>query len=911
VKGVEAGLPGPLADDGPFVGRSAELQRLRETWAHAAAGARQAALIGGEAGVGKTRLAGELAAIAAADGAVVLYGRSDEHLGVPYQPFIEALRERIEATTSGAEGLVRGSAVHLTRLVPGLDNQPGIERAPSVATAADAEGQRYQLFEAVVDYIDVLARDAPVVFVLDDLHWASKPTLLLLRHLLRATTPSRVLLLATYRDTDVQRGQPLAELLADTRADSGIHRLDLTGLDAAAVAELVPEPALAALVGASSNGNPFLLLELLRDLQATGRAAETDGQWRATDEVGALGVPEGVRDVLGQRLSRLTPITVRILGVASVIGPTFSIEVLRGALSGLETPDALLDALDEAVRARVVDETALPGAGYLFHHALVRDVLYEDLGAARRLRLHRLVGESIEVNGDESASEALAHHFAESAIDGQIAKAVGYGLIAARSALRSLAFEAAEVACERALAALAMDRAPDLGRRGELRVVLAEARQALGDLEGCQRDAELAAADARATGDAELLARAAILHVELTVVGSPDPVGAALCEEALEALEPQATPLRVRVAAALLYHRAWSESRGFTMATQAEEVVELARASGDDSALGDALHVKAITLAASDQLDEQLATVEELLDVADRLRHGHRREQGLQLRASARLRRGDRAGFDADAAELERLGHEHRSWNALAYAAQWHATAALLDGRFAEVPDLAAEVLVHGGRYADYQSVYASQLFLLQRELGQLDGLRPLLVGALEQTPGVVAFTTALALVHAELGDHAAALAIVDQLAPDEFAAVPRDVAWVGSLHALGEAVALLESPTHARTLYDLFLPQQGLQAVIALGLGCTGSIDRYLGMLALAEGRIDVAVAHLDDALTADARLGSPPLLARTRYWATRALLARDAPGDAQRTRTLRTDARVVADELGMTMLVRQLDAL
>src|SRR5207253_3185817 len=137
-----------------------------------------------------------------------------------------------------------------------------------------------------------------------------------------------------------------------------------------------------------------------------------------------------------------------VLGVASVIGPTFSVEVLRGALRGDDDRASMLDALDEALRAHVIDEEGRFGSRYAFHHSLVRDVVYRDLGGARRLRVHRLVGEAIEAHGDESAAEALAHHFAEAVLDGQIAKAAKYGLIAARNAQRSLAFEAAEAACD-------------------------------------------------------------------------------------------------------------------------------------------------------------------------------------------------------------------------------------------------------------------------------------------------------------------------------------------------------------------------------------------------------------------------------------------------------------------------------
>jgi hypothetical protein len=904
-----AALLGPLGGDAPFLGRADELALLQRHWhAVVADGRRRAVLVAGEAGMGKTRLAAELARGVADAGGTVLYGWSDQHLGVPYQPFIEALHDRLAASSlAELQSLVGPGALQLIRLVPSLAHR--VDGSPPIRQV-EPEAQRFLLFEALVDYVDSLAAAAPVLLVLDDLHWAAKPTVLLLRHLLRASRFAPVLVLGAYRDTDLDPGGSLADLLAEARIDQQIERLELRGLDVASVRELVPEPSLAAQLHHGSGGNPFLLHELLRDLEARGQAVNKGGLWSATVEAADLGMPAGANEVLGQRIAGLSAETRRVLGVAAVVGPTFTAAVLAGAMTDVDA-SAIDDALDEAARHGIVDEQ---GDSYGFHHALVRQLLYTELGPTRRVRLHRQVAEAIEagaaVGVDDGTVQALAHHFSEAALDGQVTKAADFGLVAARRAMEGLAFEAAVTAGERALVAIGLDSSPDLVRRAAVELVLAEAHQAVGDIAASQAAAEAAAADARALGDATTLARAAILHVELTVVGSPDPVGAALCEEALAALPAGPDPLRVRVAAALAFHRAWSESRGAAVADDAAGVVELARASGDDDALAGALHAQAISLAASTRVDEQLAVIDELLEIGERRSHGHRREQALQIRASTRLRVGDLAGFDADCAELERLGNEHRSWNALAYTAQWRTTRALLDGRFAEVPELADRVLVHGSRYIDYQSVYTSQLFLLATEQGEFAGLRDLLLDAQARTPGVIAFTTALALVHAELGEHREAHDLLDELAPDRFALVPRDVAWFGSLHGICEAAATIGAAEHAGVLYDLLAPEAGRFVVIALGLGCTGSADRYLGALALAAGRVEQAVDHLEQALRAEAALPSPPLLARSQLWAARALVARGAPGDAERAATLRTAARETAAALGMAALAAHTEA-
>ena len=200
-------LPAVLGGPGPFVGRGRELERLFSAWQGALAGTTNAMLIAGEPGVGKTRLAGEWSRQAYDQGALVIYGRCDEDLGAPYQPFAEALRALVPCLgASGLRGL-RG-VEGLLALVPGLtDLLPDL--APP--TRADPETERYALFDAVVALFGIASASAPVVLILDDLHWAAKPTLLLLRHLLRLSEHARVQIVGTYRSTDLDRSHPLAE----------------------------------------------------------------------------------------------------------------------------------------------------------------------------------------------------------------------------------------------------------------------------------------------------------------------------------------------------------------------------------------------------------------------------------------------------------------------------------------------------------------------------------------------------------------------------------------------------------------------------------------------------------------------------------------------------------------------------
>jgi DNA-binding SARP family transcriptional activator len=425
-----------------FVGRAVEASRLQDAWRDAAGGSRRLVVLAGEAGIGKTRLAAELAGHAHAHGAVALYGRFEEEAPAPYQPVVQMLRGWAGgASLAPLADRLGQRAAELGIVLPEF----AASAPPDAGTLheSDLGAERLRLFDALAALLVEIAGSAPLLVVLDDVHWADLPTLQLIGHLVRAPSPERALFLATTRSGE--GSEALAALLVGLRREGVLQRLELGGLDVeetgALVAALGGRPASPAFVEqlhGETDGNPFFIEEVVRHLaDATGRL----GGAVVLDEAG---VPEGVREVIGRRLARLGAPARDMLATAAVIGREFDFDVLEevGPLRG----DALVAALDEAVDARVLREDAERVGRYAFEHALMRATLYDGLSALRRARLHSRVGEALIARRGAQLDPhlgQLAHHFALAAPVDRPERAVDFALAAGRRADRLLAWEEA------------------------------------------------------------------------------------------------------------------------------------------------------------------------------------------------------------------------------------------------------------------------------------------------------------------------------------------------------------------------------------------------------------------------------------------------------------------------------------
>ena len=873
---------------GVFVGRGAEVDRALTLWKRAMIGERQALLVAGEPGVGKTRLTGELATQVHGAGGTVLWGRCDEEVGVAYQPFVEA---------GLARGLGRGAAV--------------VASSSGGAASADPEGERLRLFEGVADALVEMSADRPVLLVLDDIHWATSPTLALLRHVVRDPRPASVLIVGTYRDTDLGRTHPLAGMLADLRREDNVDRLAVGGLGASGVAAFLEAVAgsplddageeLAAAIHRETEGNPFFVGQVLRHLLEVGAIQQIDGAWVATRTIDEVGIPEGVREVIGRRLSRLSDLANRSLATAAVIGREFDLDLVE-QVSPVEERARVLDGLEEAVAAHLVEELSRPG-GFAFAHALVRQTLLTELSAARRARLHREIGAALA--GRPGADPGMvAHHLCEGISSEVAALAVEWTQLAMQHRWRHLDFEDGVVIGDRALEALGSIESPPPELRAAILAELSLAVQYIGDLNRALELGVEAVSAARASNDPLQFARAVAFRFSWARLGDRHDDGVALIDEALTKVGDADPALRAHLLTSRALYVGVNASGGAVAAGDAREAADQFAALGQMPGYAGALFTLGSVLVATPDVREQLAVLREIegleAEVPDEER-GHVLFSSARLAAVLGVQTGDRAMTERAIAETEGLatiGGVGRIPQAM--ASIWRAMLALVDGRFDEVPALAEPLLAMRRADPNFQNSWGALLVRLALEQGTSATLVPALRANADRSPDFVSIQPVLTLVLVDAGEHDEARSRLSSLTVGGCAAVPRDSLFTSSLAHLAEAAAELDDTAAAAELLPLLVPYSGQLQVTAWGVHCLGAMDRFIAMSEALLGRSDEAEAHFAAALALEESVGGAALLTRTRLWWARALMARDGPGDRARAIALADEAARSATALG-----------
>jgi tetratricopeptide (TPR) repeat protein len=475
-----------------FVGREGELRQVQAAFDAALGGHSRLMAVVGEPGIGKTALCEQLATYVAMRGGRTLVGHAYEEgsLSLPYLPFVEAMRAYVLARPPDALKEELGSgAPEVARIVSEVRERVGIEPPPG---GLDPEEERWRLFQSVSGFLRTASTVQPLLIVLEDLHWADRGTLDLLTHLGRNLEGARLLVIATYRDVEVDRTHPLSAALAELRRISVFERVLLRGLSVDAVQRMLEAItgqemrwAFAEAVQRQTEGNPLFVQEVIRYLAEEGLVTREGGRWqRTTNEPLEMSIPEGLRDVIGKRLSRLSAECNRVLSVAAVIGRDFglrTLELLDAAPSGEE----LLSALEEAVHVGVIEDQSRGGiVRFRFTHAFFRQTLYEEIFTPRRLRLHQEVARALEqqyaARLDEHAAE-LAEHFAQSSDPADLTKAVHYAELAAQRSMAVFAYGEAVHHLEQALLAQEVLDPDDRAKRCDLLLALGAAQMPIGN----------------------------------------------------------------------------------------------------------------------------------------------------------------------------------------------------------------------------------------------------------------------------------------------------------------------------------------------------------------------------------------------------------------------------------------------
>jgi DNA-binding CsgD family transcriptional regulator/tetratricopeptide (TPR) repeat protein len=897
----------------PFVGRAAELETLRTLLPRAEGEGRRVVLLGGEPGSGKSRLVREFAAEAALDGVLVLYGACDADIHTPYGAFAQALRRLVRVLEAAELRAALGSGGgELTRLLPDLPDRIG-ELSPPVR--ADPDTERHRLHTAVTELLEAVSRRRPVLLVIEDGHWADAPTLLLLRHLARSAWGGRVLLFATFRDTEPDVPEALARTLADLRRADDVVRLRLSGLSDQEVGELVERavsgassPDLAQMAQAMTDltsGNAFLVCELWRALVETGVVEVRDGIAHVTGPLADLVTPESVREVVSQRLARLAPTTTELLEFAAAAGAEFELEILRRG-SGLGERE-LVAALDEAVHSGFVEELQRSRLTYRFTHELVRRAVYDRLTRLRRAELHLHVAEAWEAatGGSVRALPDLAHHFAAAVPLGDAARAIDYSVRAARAATDALAFdEAADLlnaALELGIDSPA-DRAEALLELGTIRHRAGKAFDAL--------DAFRSAADiARELDDAELLARAAIGYEDAGWRPGPEHRPVALLEEAASALGNRPSELRVQLLAGLC--------RALDMHGQHERAavvrssaITLARQLGDRTCLASVL-VRSYWSRGWTPVEQILEMCAEARALGEELGNPEIQAEALSWSVPAHVSVADIPSARVAIAELLETAQITAQPFYLHVAEHYGAAIALCEGRL-NAADAMARRSEEAGRVLtgrDASGTYGIQMFTIRREQGRLAELAPvirILAGGTREhgpwQPGLVSLLV-------ELGMEAEARHELERIRHnglDPF----RERIWLASLTYLTDACAALGDDALAIELYDELAPYAGTNVMIGHLVVCYGAADRYLGMLATTLGEWERAEQHFEQAIALNQHMGMRTWLAHTEYEYARLLLTRGAVGRAGAEEHLSLAAELASD-IGLGSLRSRIGAL
>lgn len=878
----------------PFVGRYRAQKVLDTAWRRARNGERQLVVVAGEDGIGKTRLATEMAAAAESEGGKILLGRAAGDTLVPFFPFVEALSSHAARLSPGQLRSIAGpGAPYLAYLLPGLPGSEGYSRRGEAG--AEASSHRYLMFEAVVALLSAVAAPAGAVLILDDLHQADPSTMQLLEHVARHRSRARLLIIGA-----VTTPSPADGVLSDLAADGLAGRITLDGLCSDEVGELI-----AAVTG--RGGTPAGLARVVTDLTAgvplfvveMGKGlAELDTR-QAEALAADLPMPERIRAILERRLSRAAPFVTSLLATASVIGTSFDAGVLAALCRQPES--AVTGQLQAAEAAGLVHQDA--AGQYRFAHQLARRVLLERVGASARARLQ---GELASIltgpNAPAGTSPALvARHF-EQAARFHARQAVTYAVQAGDHAMSLLAFEDAAALYRSAAASLRSFGGLDPRLESRIQVALGRAHQAAYQRSEAMTAFRRAAKLAVSQADDETLADAAWGLMVSAEFSSTDDEAVKLLRRALAAFDTADGPLRARLTAGLARVLPSGDPQA---ASLAQAAIEMARRVDQPATLAWVLSAAVLVTWSPDNLDWRQAATDEVITLADDLGWIELAMDARGWRSAMREELADFGQADADRASVERWAAESRRPLFAGLAAMRRAGRALLEGRYHDAENEAGQMLAAAGSESpDFIAAYGAQLLLLRRDQGRLTEIDALVAAQLADAPHIPGWQVAQAVVDTGLGRRPPARRRLAALAADRVAGLPRDWLWLAATTLLADVCADLGALEAAEELRAALSPFSGRVAVLGHGIAAIGAVDGPLGRLATMHQQWGAAEQHLAAAMALNRRIGAAPALARTQLGYAELLLRRGAPGDRGRAAGLLDEASATVGRLGMAGL-------
>ena len=884
-----------------FIGRQREMGELRAALEGALAGQGGLVMLAGEPGIGKTRTSQELTAYSETQGARALWGRCYEGEGAPpYWPWVQPLRAYVQQRNpEQLKSELGNGAADIAQIVSEVqDRLPGLAPLPEL----EPEQARFRLFDSITTFLKNATQSQPLMLVLDDLHWADRPSLLLLEFICQEIQEIPLLIIGTYRDEEVFRGQALSETLGNLTRQQSFSRIPLLGLSQPEVAELMQNasggslaPDMVAAIYGRTEGNPLFVSEVTRMLAREGFVG--DQEYIAT-------IPQGVRETIGRRLSRLSPDCNQMLTIGSVIGREFEFRVLKALISEV-TEERLLEVVEEALQARMIEELAGGSERYQFSHALIQDTLFSELSHGRRVRLHARIAETLEqLYGSESEAHSaeLAHHFVQAAPVLGIEKLVHYSLLAGQRALSSYAYEEALAHFQRALCA--KEGLPMDAETAEL--LFGQARAQVPMLHIEESINALRRAFDYYTGQSNVAMAVTVAGYPLPLLASQLAGAPELLADALSLVPTDshdAGRLLTRYGSMIYFQEADYEGaqeayqRGLTIA-QREKDTLLELQILTDAAFVDIYHLL---------LKNALEKVQQALRLEPDADYLYSEVVLQYTGAVATMPMGDSDSAleyaQASLAPAEKL--RHRTWLGRAMGGNLYVTRAKGDWALARsYSDRGLEASPRDVRLLAPRTLLEYDLGNFDQGHAYFDRLTALLdsnnSGPTVENGWVV---STLALAARITGD--TRMFNIIKSTADTVIALKTVTPFVETFARIGKAIiaVMQEDVEAAEEQYHALGLIRGLMPYLVSG-------DRTLGILAHTMGSLDLAMTHFEEALNFCRNAGYRPELAWTCCDFADTLLQRNNPGDGDRATSLLDESFAISTELAMQPLMERVIA-